>query len=140
MYLKDVLGKRLTNVFVDTRLDVNGLDESDIYLQIDGNTIIGFPWDFEDRDIEKSKPYDARSIIDFESMNEVTDKKITDFLMYDDPMSTGYFELENGIIVHEETNFPHGVRGTGFFIIPNIDIFSKRIGDNYLRYTKRSSY
>ena len=66
---------------------------------------------------------------------------IVDFLMldYDDPMYTGFFELDNGKIIYEVTTFPSGAMAVGLNILPSADSIKEVFDEKYIRYKENSS-
>ena len=139
MKLSEIIGKKLTNAYVKTKLRVNGLDQSDICLEIDGKTIIKFPWNFEEIDLKKRKPWRSKSLKRTEFFMELRNSVIVDFLMFDDPISTGYFELSNGKIIYEETMFPSGAVGTGLKVLPSINALTEMFEQDFTRYCDNNS-
>ncbi|MEP2990930.1 MAG: hypothetical protein ABJN61_11655 [Flavobacteriaceae bacterium] len=141
MKLSEVVGKHLTNVYVKYKLDVNGIDHSDLCLEIDGKTTIKFPWDFRDVNLKKRKKWRSKSMKRDAFFKPVRNAKIIDFLMLDDddPMSAGFFELHDGKIIYEVTAFPSGAMAAGLNILPSADSINELFDKKFIRYSDNSS-
>ncbi|MEQ6124630.1 hypothetical protein AAON49_10545 [Pseudotenacibaculum sp. MALMAid0570] len=138
MKLSEVIGKKLTNVYVKTKLRVNGMDQSDICLEIDGKTRIKFPWDFEEINLKKRKPWSSKSLKKTDFFKEIRNSVIVDFLILDDPISTGYFELSNGNVIYEQRVFPSGAMATGLIISPSIYALKEEFEEDFIRYSDQN--
>ncbi len=141
MKLSEIIGKKLTNAFVKYKLRVNGLDYADVCLEIDGKTTIKFPWDFIDKDLKKRKSWRSKSMKRTEYFMPIRNSIIVDFLMLDDdePILTGFFELDNGRIIYEETTFPAGAMTAGLNILPSADSIKEVFDQDFIRYSDNNS-
>lgn len=62
MNTKEIIGRTITDIFVWSKMEVGGLDEAEVFIQLDNGKIIRFPWDFEDENIENQPPKDSESL------------------------------------------------------------------------------
>lgn len=69
----------------------------------------------------------------------IQNKKIKDFLWYEDDSEKGFIELENGYIITETTMSPSGTGLAGLNYFVSIDDLEKRKGNDYKRITHKLS-
>jgi hypothetical protein len=142
MKLNDVFGKKLTNAYIKTKLSVNGLDHSEVCLEIEGKTTIKFPWGFKNVNLKKQKSWRSKSIKRTQYFKPIRNTVIVDFLILDndEPMNAGFFELDNGKIIYEETTFPTGAMATGLNILPSVNSIKEVFDMEFVRYSDHYSF
>lgn len=69
MHTKELIGRTITDILVWSKMEVGGLDEAEVFIQLDNDKIIGIPWDFDSLDIEKPLREAAESL--FENLNDM---------------------------------------------------------------------
>jgi hypothetical protein len=197
MNTKELIGRIIKDILVWSKMEVGGLDEAQVFIQLDNGSIIRIPWDFDDTDIEcSSKEYSKSLFANLKDtsiyhINEegktiekiieakkqrassilgrlkkaigitkvipkeyrtykteyleskvdcLKDKKIVDFLMFENYGSVGFLELENGYIITETTIAPHGTGMAGLNHYENLKILEDSKGSNYKRLINISHY
>lgn len=53
MNMQEIIGRTIIDIFVWSKMEVGGLDQAEVSIQLDNGKIIGIPWDFESENIEK---------------------------------------------------------------------------------------
>ena len=69
MNTKDIIGKTITDIFVRSKMEFGGLDEADVFIELENERIIAMPWDFESENREQRPGKDWKSI--FSDMSDV---------------------------------------------------------------------
>ena len=62
MNTTEIIGRTITDIFVWSKMEVGGLDEAEVSIQLDNGKLIGIPWDFESENIEKELRTDSESL------------------------------------------------------------------------------
>lgn len=62
MNTKEIIGRTISDILVWSKIEVGGLDEAEVFLQLDKGNIIGIPWDFESENIEKQLKNGSESV------------------------------------------------------------------------------
>jgi hypothetical protein len=62
MKTQEIIGRIITDIFVWSKMEVGGLDEAEVSIQLDNGKLIGIPWDFESENIEKELRTDSESL------------------------------------------------------------------------------
>lgn len=71
MNTKEIIGRTVTDILVWSKMDLGGLDEAEVYIQLDNNKIIGIPWDFESENLERQPKQDSKSL--FSDLNDIAE-------------------------------------------------------------------
>lgn len=69
MNTKELIGRTITDILVWSKMEVGGLDEAEVFVQLDNDKIIGIPWGFDSLNIEKPLREAAESL--FEDLNDM---------------------------------------------------------------------
>lgn len=137
MKLIEVLGRSIKEIWVKIKLEPGGLDQADISIRLDNDKIIGFPWDFDVENICKPIAKGARELFKNHEFRKVKNQTIKDVIIQvEESGETGFFELENGLIIYESTMFFHGVLNVGLKIFDSLKEFENEEGMNYKRLKK----
>lgn len=71
MNTKEIIGQIITDILVWSKIEVGGLDEAEVFIQLDNNKIIGIPWSFESENLErKPKKYSESLFSDLSNIPE----------------------------------------------------------------------
>lgn len=62
MNTKALIGQTITDILVWSKMEVGGLDEAEVFIQLDNGKTIGIPWDFNSDGLEKDLKKDAKSL------------------------------------------------------------------------------
>ena len=62
MNTKDTIGRTITDILVWSKMEVGGLDEAKVFIQLDNGKIIAIPWGFESMDLEREPHKNAKSL------------------------------------------------------------------------------
>lgn len=62
MNTQEIIGRTISDIFVWSKMEVGGLDEVEVSIQLDNGKVIGIPWDFESERIEKELRKDSESL------------------------------------------------------------------------------
>ncbi|MBC3846796.1 hypothetical protein H8K90_10430 [Winogradskyella echinorum] len=62
MNTTEIIGRTIIDIFVWSKMDVDGLDEAEVSIQLDNGKLIGIPWSFESEKIEKELKPDSESL------------------------------------------------------------------------------
>jgi len=74
MNTKDLIGKTITDIFVRSKMEFGGLDEADVFIELENERIIAMPWDFESENREQEPGKDWKSI--FSDLSDVAELHI----------------------------------------------------------------
>lgn len=62
MNTKEIIGRTITDIFVWSKFEVYGLDEAEVFIQLDNGKTIRIPWDFTSENIEMRPKKDSESL------------------------------------------------------------------------------
>lgn len=62
MNTKEIIGRTITDILVWSKIEVGGLDEAEVFIQLDNQGIIKIPWDFKSENIESKPDKDSESV------------------------------------------------------------------------------
>jgi hypothetical protein len=62
MSTNEIIGRTITDILVRSKIEVGGLDEAEVCIQLDNAEIIGIPWDFESQELERQPQKDSISL------------------------------------------------------------------------------
>ena len=62
MNAQEILGRTITDILVWSKVEVGGLDEAEVFIQLDNGNIIGIPWNIESINIEKQLKKGSKSL------------------------------------------------------------------------------
>ena len=62
MNTQEIIGRTIRDIFVWSKMEVAGLDEAEVSIQLDNGKVIGIPWNFESERIEKELRKDSESL------------------------------------------------------------------------------
>lgn len=74
MNTQEIIGRTIRNIFVWSKMEVGGLDEAEVSIQLDNGKVIGIPWDFESERIEKELRKDSESL--FSDLSDIPEYHI----------------------------------------------------------------
>ena len=74
MKTQEIIGRIITDIFVWSKMEVGGLDEAEVSIQLDNGKLIGIPWDFESENIEKELRTDSESL--FSDLSDIPEHHI----------------------------------------------------------------
>jgi hypothetical protein len=69
MNAKELIGKTITDIFVRSKMEVGGLDEAEVFIEMENEVVIAMPWDFESENKEQRPGKDWKSI--FSDLSDV---------------------------------------------------------------------
>jgi len=62
MNTQEIIGRTIIDIFVWSKMELGGLDEAEVSIQLDNGKLIGVPWGFESKKIEKELRTDSKSL------------------------------------------------------------------------------
>ncbi len=68
MKTKDIIGRKISDILVCSKIEVGGLDSAEVFIKLESNDIIGIPWGLDSENIEKIIDKDALSL--FSKLND----------------------------------------------------------------------
>ena len=71
---QEIIGLIITDIFVWSKMEVGGLDEAEVSIQLDNGKLIGIPWDFESENIEKELRKNSESL--FSDLSDIPEYHI----------------------------------------------------------------
>ncbi len=74
MNTKEIIGRTITDILVWSKMEVGGLDEAEVFIQLDNGKIIGIPWEIESENIEKKPKKDSESL--FKDLSDIPEYHI----------------------------------------------------------------
>ncbi len=74
MTTKEIIGRTITDIFVWSKMEVGGLDEAEVLIQLDNGKTIRIPWDFEAKNIENKPKIDSESL--FTDLSDIAEYHI----------------------------------------------------------------
>ena len=74
MNTQEIIGRTISDIFVWSKMEVGGLDEAEVSIQLDNGKVIGIPWDFESERIEKELRKDSESL--FSDLSDIPEYHI----------------------------------------------------------------
>ena len=74
MKTQEIIGRIITDIFVWSKMEVGGLDEAEVSIQLDNGKLIGIPWDFKSENIEKELRTDSESL--FSDLSDIPEYHI----------------------------------------------------------------
>lgn len=71
MNTKEIIGRTITDILVWSKMEVGGVDEAEVFIQLNNDKIIRIPWDFESENLERQPKKDSDSLFsDFSDIHE----------------------------------------------------------------------
>jgi len=138
MTLQEVIGNTIKEIWVNTRMDPHGLDEAEVWIKLNNDSLIKFPFDLEVHDIRSQNPKRGSNTLKSSHFKKLKDQKIVDILSHREFYGqTGFYELESGIIIYEVTTFFHGADAVGLRMYNSIEEFESEEGEDYLRFSEQ---
>lgn len=74
MCTKEIIGRTITDILVWSKMEIGGLDEAEVYIQLDNGKITGIPWDFESKNLERQPKKDSKSL--FSDLSDIPEYHI----------------------------------------------------------------
>ena len=74
MKTQEIIGRIITDIFVWSKMEVGGLDEAEVSIQLDNGKLIGIPRDFKSENIEKELRTDSESL--FSDLSDIPEYHI----------------------------------------------------------------
>ena len=74
MKTQEIIGRIITDIFVWSKMEVGGLDEAEVSIQLDNGKLIGIPWDFKSENIEKELRTDSETL--FSDLSDIPEYHI----------------------------------------------------------------
>lgn len=62
MNTKEIIGRKITDILVWSKMELGGLDEAEVFIQLDNGKVIGLPWDFESENLEIQPKKNSESL------------------------------------------------------------------------------
>lgn len=62
MNSKEIIGRTITDILVWSKIEVDGFDEAEVFIQLDNGKFIGIPRDIESENIEKHLKNNSESL------------------------------------------------------------------------------
>jgi hypothetical protein len=146
MKLTSLIGKEILDIFVKIepydKVENIDLLYAECYFVLTDNLVIGLPFHIDDNEVwikelnPTAKSYFPRK--KWWQRKQEPDKirgyKIKDIIHYPDEMECAFIELENGIILTEESVLPVGL-AVGLRTFDSIQSLEETHGKNYIRLT-----
>ena len=63
MNTKELLGKRIKDILVWSKIEVGGLDQGQVFIELNSGKFISIPWDFESKNIKIKPKAKSKSLI-----------------------------------------------------------------------------
>ena len=63
MHTQEIIGRTITDIFVWSKMEGGGLDEAEVFIQLDNNKTIVIPWDFESKNLESQPKKGSDSLL-----------------------------------------------------------------------------
>lgn len=134
MEIKELFGKKITRIFEIYNSEPYGLDKCEMFLELDNLIIIDIPWHNSENIWVKKLSNSAKEIIN--ELDKILNNKIIAFISYPiEPSDKAFIELENGIIISEQTIAPNGTGLAGLHIYNSIKDIESKFGTNFSRVT-----
>ncbi len=193
MFIEELIGKTITNIYTIVEYQINGLDKGECFIELDNTIIIdipfGDPTDVWVKELDKKAQSVFVNLSDIpisfvnkeqKTIQEIVDKysayqrtffgrlkklfgikteineyqpynieyqenklryiqnrKIVDFLWYDDEIEKGYILLDNGYTITETTTANHGTGIVGLNYYENLEKLTATKGCGILRLADR---
>jgi hypothetical protein len=132
MEITEIFERKITRIFEIYKPEPYGLDNCEIFLELDNEIIIDIPWNESDDIWEKELLNEAKRIIS--GIEKVINNKIIAYISYyNEPTDKAFLELENGVIITEQNFAPNGTGIVGLQIYDSIKDMERRFGEKYTR-------
>ena len=63
MNTKELLGERIKDILVWSKMEVGGLDQGQVFIELNNGKTISIPWDFESENIETKPIAKSKSLV-----------------------------------------------------------------------------
>ncbi|AUC15914.1 hypothetical protein BTO06_12465 [Tenacibaculum sp. SZ-18] len=63
MNIKELLGERIKDILVWVKMEVGGLDQGQVFIELNSGKTISIPWDFESENIETKPKAKSKSLV-----------------------------------------------------------------------------
>ena len=134
MKTQNLIGNRIINLFERITQELGGLDQGELFIQLETGEIIGFPLRLESEIIIISETELSGAEPIFKAaQNPDADWRIKDLIELNHSESQPYIELKCGLLFTEESVSPHGTGLAGFRSFENPEVFEAFSGKNYRR-------
>lgn len=134
----NLIGKRIINLFERITVDLGGLDQGELFIQLETGGLIEFPVGLECEIpiISKTEILGSTSIFN-EIVTDQTEWQIKDLIELEHSESLPYIELQCGLLFTEESISPHGTGLAGFRSFENLKVFESFFGKDYKRLSEK---
>lgn len=133
MELKEIINRKIIDIWVWYKPEPYGLDEAEVFLQIDNDLLIDIPYSFTEEVWVKQMDKKVESLFLDERWKNLKNKVIIDFMHFEDSLDKGFLLLDNGYIITETTMAPHGTGLAGLNMYDSLEKIEERFGKDYKR-------
>ena len=74
MNTQKIIGQTITDILVWSKMEVGGLDEAEVFIQLENGNTIGIPWDFDSENIEREAKIGSISL--FSDLSDIKESSI----------------------------------------------------------------
>jgi len=127
MSTRELIGKVIGNIHVFLKVDVGGLDEGFVFIELTDGKVVEIPWDFESENVMAELHTEAEIVWNTKFQNQ----RITNFIQINNSLDRGFLELENGMMITEVAVAPHGTGLAGLRFFETRSDFELVVGVDY---------
>lgn len=129
-----LIGNRIIRLFERITPDLGGLDQGELFIQLETGETIEFPLGLKSAIpvIPQTEISGSNNILS-EKHNPNADWRIKDLIELNHSEAQPYIELHCGLLFTEESVSPHGTGLAGFRSFENLEIFESFFGKDYRR-------
>jgi len=113
MEIKELFGKTITKAYAVFGMEQGWLDTADCFIELDNSVLIGLPFFYDNEVWVRKLPENAEQLFKEKDQSIVINRKITDFVWYENDDHGGYFLLDDGTLITETRMSPSGTGQAG---------------------------
>lgn len=137
----NLIGNRIIHLLERITSDFGGLDQGEVFIQLEIGELIEFPLGLEGEIpvIRETEISGASSILS-EIYIQGHDWRIKDLVELENSESQPYIELQRGLLFTEESVSPHDTGLAGFRSFENLEAFEAFFGKDYRRLSEKQTW